>query len=286
MRFVSYRDGQSLRFGVIEAQSVVPVSVGTAGVGTDLGSALSAGIDIVAAGRAALASDTPRVPYASLTLVPPVPRPGKIICLGLNYADHAKEGGRDRPEYPWFFMRGATSLIATREPAIRPRVSERFDYEAELAVIIGQKAKHRTLENALDCVLGYSCFNDLSVRDYQKRTPQWTIGKNFDGTGAFGPSLVTRDELPRGASGLRIQSRVNGRVMQDADTSEMLWSVAETIVLLTECLTLEPGDVIAMGTPAGVGQAFEPPLWLKPGDKVEVEIDRVGVLINPVQAEA
>jgi 2-keto-4-pentenoate hydratase/2-oxohepta-3-ene-1,7-dioic acid hydratase in catechol pathway len=141
-------------------------------------------------------------------------------------------------------------------------------------------------DDALELVFGYTCFNDLSVRDYQKKTPQWTIGKNFDGTGALGPVLVTDDELPAGAAGLRIQGRLNGEVVQDASTDDMIWGVAETIALLTECLTLEPGDVIAMGTPAGVGQARTPPLWLKDGDRFEVEIERIGTLSNPIRDEA
>jgi acylpyruvate hydrolase len=152
-------------------------------------------------------------------------------------------------------------------------------------VVIGKKARHMTLANALDCVFGYSCFNDISVRDYQKKTGQWTIGKNFDGTGPFGPVLVTADELPPGAVGLKIQSRLNGRVMQDANTDDMIWGVAETIVLLTECMTLEPGDVIAMGTPAGVGQARTPPVWMKDGDTVEIEIEKIGVLSTPIRNE-
>jgi 2-keto-4-pentenoate hydratase/2-oxohepta-3-ene-1,7-dioic acid hydratase in catechol pathway len=222
---------------------------------------------------------------ASLQLSPILPEPGKIICLGLNYFDHAKEGGRDKPEYPWFFLRSASSLLAPNAEAILPKVSERLDYEAELAVVIGKTVKHATLENALDCVFGYSCFNDISVRDYQKKTPQWTIGKNFDQTGGFGPVLVTADELPAGATGLKIQARLNGQVMQDANTRDMIWGVAETIKLLTECMTLEPGDLIIMGTPAGVGQARTPPVWMKNGDSVEIEIEHIGVLRNKVQSE-
>ncbi|MBL8348615.1 MAG: fumarylacetoacetate hydrolase family protein, partial [Rubrivivax sp.] len=201
--------------------------------------------------------------------------------------DHAKEGGRDKPDYPWFFFRGKSSLIGHGQPGIVPRVSSKFDYEAELAVVIGRTVpRHVKPADALAYVFGYSCFNDMSVRDYQKRTGQWTIGKNFDGTGGFGPELVTADELAPGATGLRIQSRLNGQVMQDANTSDMIFSVAETIVLLAECLTLEPGDAIIMGTPAGVGQARTPPVWMKAGDTVEIEIEKVGVLRNPIVAEA
>ena len=215
------------------------------------------------------------------------PEPGKTVCLGLNYYDHAKEGGREKPEYPWFFFRGKSSLMGHGAPGLVPRVSSKFDYEAELAVVIGRRVPRHTREaDALPYVFGYSCFNDMSVRDYQKRTPQWTIGKNFDATGGFGPVLVTADELPPGATGLRIRSRLNGTVMQDANTTDMIWGVAETIALLSDCMTLEPGDVIVMDTPAGVGQARTPPVWMKAGDTIEIEIERIGTLVNPIEAEA
>ena len=290
MKLISYRQNGAIRLGVVAADGVIDLNLAQPNVPADLGAALWQGVDVHAAAKAALASASAsgaaRIPLAAIDYAPPVPRPGKIICLGLNYYDHAKEGGREKPDYPWFFFRGATSLIAHGEAGVRPRVSERFDYEAELAVVIGKKARHLTQTNALDCVFGYSCFNDMSVRDYQKKTPQWTIGKNFDGSGGFGPMLVTADELPPGAVGLKIQSRLNGQVMQSANTTDMIWSVAETIVLLTECLTLEPGDVIIMGTPAGVGQARTPPVWMKHGDTIEIDIERVGLLSNPIRDEA
>ena len=215
----------------------------------------------------------------------PIERPGKIVCMGLNYADHAKEGGNARPEYPSFFMRGPSSMTAHLSPIIRPQVSDKLDYEAELAFIIGKKARHLTLENALDCVAAYSIFNDGSIRDYQRKTTQWTIGKNFDHTGAFGPWLVTPDELPLGCDGLQIQSRLNGQVMQNANTKDFLWGVAETIVLISECMTLEPGDVVITGTPAGVGYARTPPVFMKPGDICEIEIESIGVLRNTIADE-
>ena len=215
----------------------------------------------------------------------PIERPGKIVCMGLNYADHAKEGGNARPEYPSFFMRGPSSMTAHLSPLIRPKVSDKLDYEAELAFIVGKKARHLTLENALDCVAGYSIFNDGSIRDYQRKTTQWTIGKNFDQTGAFGPWLVTPDELPLGCDGLNIQSRLNGQVMQNANTKDFLWGVAETIVLISECMTLEPGDVVITGTPAGVGYARTPPVFMKPGDICEIEIESIGVLRNTIADE-
>lgn len=214
-----------------------------------------------------------------------IDRPGKIVCMGLNYADHAKEGGNARPEYPSFFMRGPSSLAAHLAPLIRPSVSDKLDYEAELAFIVGKRARNLTRENALECVAGYSVFNDGSIRDYQRKTTQWTIGKNFDRTGGFGPCLVTPDELPPGAHGLQIQSRLNGAVMQNANTKDFLWGVAETIVLITECMTLEPGDVVITGTPAGVGYARTPPVFMKPGDVCEIEVEGIGILSNTIQDE-
>lgn len=222
---------------------------------------------------------------SNITFKIPIEKPGKIVCLGLNYADHAKEGGNARPEYPSFFMRGSSSLTAHLNPIVRPKVSDKLDYEAELAFIVGKQARHLTLENALDCVAGYSIFNDGSIRDYQRKTTQWTIGKNFDQTGAFGPYLVTPDELPSGCHGLNIQSRLNGQVMQNANTKDFLWGVAETIVLITECMTLEPGDVVITGTPAGVGYARTPPVFMKPGDICEIEIESIGILQNTIKDE-
>ena len=279
MRFTTYlRDGQP-RLAVVDGDTAIDLAA-------DLRAELEDGTDLIAAARAALASGARRLPLAGLRFAPLVPEPGKIICLGLNYYDHAKEGGRDKPDYPWFFYRGKSSLVGHGEPGLVPKVSGKFDYEAELAVVIGTRVpRHVAQADALRHVFGYSCFNDMSVRDYQKRTPQWTIGKNFDATGGFGPVLVSADELAPGATGLRIRSRLNGQVMQDANTSDMIFSVAETIALLAQCMTLEPGDVIVMGTPAGVGQARTPPVWMKAGDTFEVEIERIGTLVNPIRAE-
>lgn len=215
-----------------------------------------------------------------------IDRPSKIVCMGLNYADHAKEGGNARPEYPSFFMRVPSSLAPHGAPLIRPKVSDKLDYEAELAFVVGKRVRNLTRENALDCIAGYSIFNDGSLRDYQRKTTQWTIGKNFDQTGGFGPWLVTPDELPKGAHGLQIQSRLNGSVMQNANTKDFLWDVAETIVLITECMTLEPGDVVITGTPAGVGYARTPPVFMKPGDICEIEIENIGILRNSIEDQA
>jgi len=287
MKFTSYRSGTEARLAVVDGDTVIDLNRVLPDVPADARKALLAGVDLVAAARRALEAAAPaeRQPLAGLALAPVIPEPGKTVCLGLNYYDHAAESGREKPTYPWFFLRSTTSLLAHGEAAARPLVSEKFDYEAELAVVIGKRARHVKREDALDYVFGYACFNDISVRDYQKRTPQWTIGKNFDRTGAFGPVLVSADELPAGGVGLRIQSRLNGQVMQDANTTDMIWDVAETIALLSEALTLEPGDVIAMGTPAGVGQARTPPVWMKHGDTIEIEIEGVGLLVNTIEDE-
>lgn len=287
MRFTTFVANGQTRLGLVDGEQVIDLNAAQPQVPPDLRAALAQGVDLAAAAQAALASSAPRLPLASLTLAPLVPEPGKTICLGLNYFDHAKEGGREKPEYPWLFFRGKSSLIGHGATGILPKVSEKFDYEAELALVIARNVpRHVSQAEALAYVFGYSCFNDMSVRDYQKRTPQWTIGKNFDATGGFGPVLVTADELPPGASGLRLQTRLNGQTVQDANTRDMIWSVTETLSLLSDCLTLEPGDVVVMGTPAGVGQSRTPPLWMKDGDTVEVEIDGIGTLVNPIRREA
>jgi 2-keto-4-pentenoate hydratase/2-oxohepta-3-ene-1,7-dioic acid hydratase in catechol pathway len=219
----------------------------------------------------------------TVRILPPVPKPPKIICVGLNYDDHLEESGLKKPVYPEIFARFATSLMAHGEPIRRPPESSALDYEAELAVVIGRGGRRIQHDRALDHVAGYSLFNDASIRDFQLRTPQWTMGKNFDATGAFGPWLVTPDALPPGAHALRIQGRLNGRVMQNASTDQLIFSVPALIEMISVAMTLEPGDVIITGTPGGVGAARKPPVFMQPGDVFEVEIEGMGVLSNPVQ---
>jgi acylpyruvate hydrolase len=223
------------------------------------------------------------VDLSTVRLLPPVPAPPKILCVGLNYDDHLKESGLKKPVYPEIFARFATSLIAHQEPVRRPRESTALDYEAELAVVIGKPGRRISREQALDHVAGYSLFNDATVRDFQLRTPQWTMGKNFDGTGSFGPWLVTPDAVPPGACGLRIQGRLNGRVVQDSNTGLLIFNVPALIELISVAMRLERGDVIITGTPGGVGAARTPPVFMKPGDIFEVEIEKLGVLTNPIQ---
>ncbi len=232
--------------------------------------------------RATSLSVTDEVALSSVELLPPVPNPGKTICIGLNYRAHAIEGGNPIPDYPAVFMRCTTSLAAPDAALIYPECSDKLDYEAELAVIIGKTATNVSAADALDYVAGYSCFNDGSVRDYQRKSTQWTMGKNFDGTGGFGPELVTPDELPTGASGLRLVARLNGEIMQDSNTGDMIFDVANLIATLSEGMTLEPGDVIATGTPSGVGYARTPPVFMRPGDAINIEIEKIGVLTNTI----
>lgn len=228
----------------------------------------------------------PRTPVASITPALPVEHPGTIICLGLNYVDHIKEGGYDIPEYPALFMRGIQSMMPAGAPMVRPTCSERLDYEVELMVIVGKGGRHIAEADALSHVFAYTVFNDGSVRDYQRKTHQWTPGKNFDNTGAVGPFSVTPDALPAGAVGLKIESRVGDEILQSANTDDMMWSVAKTIATISEYTTLRPGDYIAMGTPPGVGHAKKPPRWLVPGETVEVEVEGIGICKSPIIDEA
>jgi acylpyruvate hydrolase len=286
MKFMSFGPAHAARWGVWVDGGVVPSDL----LGPDLPRSLQGAIDAcvrqpgLVQTWAARATAQAALPPDGLTLLPVLPRPGKIICLGVNYHDHAKEGGNTVADYPALFLRCATSLLAHGAPLRVPELSSKLDFEAELALVIGKPARHVRESQALQHVFGYACFNDGTLRDYQRKTAQWTIGKNFDATGAFGPCLVTADELPPGCTGLHIESRLNGKVMQSASTSDMVFGVARTIALLSEALTLETGDVVVMGTPAGVGYARTPPVWMKAGDTIEIEIEGVGLLSNPVTA--
>ena len=244
---------------------------------------IARGADLLRAGRSL--GHSPAIDLNAVRLLPPVPVPPKLLCVGLNYDDHLEESGLKKPVYPELFARFATSLVAHQQPIRRPPESIALDYEAELAVVIGKPGRRIPRDQALDHVAGYSLFNDATIRDFQLRTPQWTIGKNFDGTGAFGPWLVTPDAVPPGAHGLRIQGRLNGQVMQDARTDQLIFSVPALIEMISVAMSLEPGDVIITGTPGGVGAARKPPVFMRPGDVFEVEIEGIGVLSNVVQDE-
>lgn len=257
MRLVSYEGG----FGRLEGDGVVPM-----------------GADLVAylAGAAA-AEDRPALPLRDVTLVAPVPRPGKIVCIGLNYRDHAAETGKPVPTEPVLFAKFANSVVADGATVAIPATTNEVDWEAELGVVIGHRATQIDVSAALDHVAGYTCINDLSARDLQRSTSQWTRGKAIDGFLPMGPWLVTRDEVPD-PQNLAISCTVNGRAAQQSSTREMVFGVADLVSFLSQTMTLEPGDVIATGTPPGVGMARTPPWFLQAGDEVVVEIERLGRL--------
>lgn len=288
MRYVMFEDKNGPKLGLLaKGDAAADLSDFRSGALRSIEDVISGGAELAdELDKRLAAGDLPLRPLAECKLLAPFSRPGKFICLGLNYASHAKEGGHEVPDYPSLFVRVPSSLIGPGEGMVVPICSERLDYEAELAVVIGKTCRNVREEDALDVIFGYTAFNDGSVRDYQRRTAQWTAGKNFDGTGALGPWVVTADELPPGAKGLGIRSRLNGQIMQESNTDNMLFSVARTIAILSEIMTLEPGDLIATGTPEGVGHARKPPVWMRPGDEIEVEIDQIGALRNPIVAAA
>ena len=276
MRLVSFQAEGEWRPALLRDDTVVEIETARGTVGEAIADFMRQGR--VKEGRAH--------PASAVKLGLPVPAPGKVVCIGLNYREHAKEGGNPIPDYPAVFLRVNSSLIPHGAPLLVPSASDKLDYEAELAVVIGARAHRVTERDALSCVFGYSCFNDGSVRDYQRKSTQWTMGKNFDGTGPFGPHVVTADELPPGATGLSVRTVLNGTVMQNGSTSDMIFPVAQLIAIVSEVMTLEPGDVIITGTPSGVGYARKPPVFLKAGDVCEIEIERIGTLRNPVAQAA
>ncbi|MDB5405550.1 MAG: fumarylacetoacetate hydrolase family protein [Rhodospirillales bacterium] len=284
-----------MRFAVIEKGGqrglAVPDGAGWRGVTSgdklypgDLETLIARGGDALRRAYDALAG-APPLAAGSFKFLPPIGKPPKIICVGLNYADHTKESPYEQPSYPTLFPRFASSLIGHGAAIVRPRVSEQLDYEGEMVAIIGKGGRHIAKDKALDHVAGWSIFNEASIRDYQFKSPQWTVGKNFDATGAFGPSFVSADEVPAGGKGLKLETRLNGVTVQSASTSDMLFDVATQIATISEAITLEPNDVIVTGTPAGVGFARKPPLFMKAGDVCEVEIEGLGILRNPIVDE-
>ena len=221
----------------------------------------------------------------AIGFLPPLTRPGKIICLGMNYRAHTEEFKRQAPAYPELFVRFPTTLVGHLRPILKPAASDQLDYEGEMAAVIGRAGRHISRDRAHDHIIAYSIFNDASVRDFQMRGLQWTPGKNFDSTGAFGPWLVGAEALPPGGRGLHLTTRLNGLTMQQASTDDMIFDLAEQISVISQIMTLLPGDVIVTGTPGGVGYGREPKVFMRPGDECEVEIEGIGLLCNPVEAE-
>jgi acylpyruvate hydrolase len=289
MKIVGFESNEGLRLGVVEGDNVIDLQAVDAKVPANLAEVLKQNNGDLKplSDLAKRAPASARKPLKGLKYALPVARAGKVICLGLNYMEHVKEGmNRDNvPKFPTIFMRCQTSLVPHQQAIIRPKVSETLDYEAEMVVIVGKRAKHLTLENAYSCIAGFSVFNEGSVREFQRKTTQWDMGKNFDHTGGFGPWMITADEVPPGGKGLKIQTRLNGQTMQSDNTDNMMFPVAETIAYVTQGMTLEPGDVIVTGTPSGVGFARKPPVWMKQGDTCEVDIEGIGVLVNPIEDE-
>lgn len=279
MKFISFRHNGRPTYGSLIDGGVRAVDDAFLRRYPDLKSALAAG-----ALEDAVRSAGEELDIASIELEPVIPNPGKIVCVGMNYPAHTAELNREQPKAPSLFARYADSIVGHDRPIIRPRVSDKFDYEGELAVIIGREARHVAACDAFDYIGGYSCFLDGSLRDFQYRTSQFTAGKNFFRSGSFGPHLVTADEVPD-PQALRIRTRVSGETMQDGNTSDMFFDIATLIEFLSQIFPLEPGDVIATGTPSGVGAAREPAFWMTPGDVVEVEIEDVGLLRNVVVSE-
>jgi 2-keto-4-pentenoate hydratase/2-oxohepta-3-ene-1,7-dioic acid hydratase in catechol pathway len=290
MKIVAFELNGAPHLGVVEKDQVIDLQAVDSKVPTDLRTALAKGNgDLKPLGDLAKkAPASAHVPLMGLKYLEPVTNPGKIICLGINYLDHVKEGpNRDNiPKFPTIFMRCSTSMVAHEQPIIRPKMTETLDYEGELILVVGKKAKHLAMDNATSCIAGYSCGNEGSIREFQRKTTQWDMGKNFDKTGGFGPWMVTADELPDAAKGLKFQTRLNGNVMQNDNTDNMMFPVKEMLVYVTQGMTLEPGDIIFTGTPSGVGHARKPnPVWMKNGDVCEVEFEGVGILRNPIADE-
>ncbi len=288
MRLMGFRHGDAYGVGVLDGETVAPLS----GIVPDFPDNLAAILalpDGLVRIRDGLAACSERLPLADVIFDLPVRTPGKVVCVGHNYDKHRDEASRDQLDfsesYPSLFLRTPQSLAAHDAPILRPLCSEQLDFEAELVAVIGKAGKHIPQARALDHVAGYACFNDASVRDFRLKDPQWTTRKNFDATGGFGPWMVTADDLPAGASGLKIESRVNGEVMQSASTSEMIFGVAAMISLISESMTLFPGDLVVTGTPEGGGHNRPQPVYMRDGDVCEIAVEGIGVLRNPVRDE-
>ncbi|PPR10369.1 MAG: Ureidoglycolate lyase [Alphaproteobacteria bacterium MarineAlpha11_Bin1] len=286
MRFVSFKKDGKNKLGVRTEAGLVDLSKIDRKLPTDLKELIAQGKGVLQrAGRAAKNAKPGAVVKGRVSYLTPIQNPDKIFCIGLNYKDHAAEAGLKIPTYPVVFTRFETSFVANGQALVRPKASKHFDYEAEMVAVIGKKARNIKKSRALEYVAGYSVANEGSIRDYQMKASQWTIGKNFDSTGSIGPDFVTADELPPGAKGLNVQCRLNGKVLQETNTREMIFDVKTLVYELARAITLMPGDLILTGTGAGVGFVRKPPIFMKQGDICEIEIENVGLLSNPIRNE-
>ena len=280
MRLASFEDKGRPSYGLVHDDGVVDLRKRFGAEVPDLRALLASGVD-----RASeFTAEAPDQALDTVIWQPVIPQPSQIYCIGLNYRAHAEEVGRPVGEYPPVFVRVAASQVGHLQSIIRPRVSRQLDFEGELALIIGRPGRHIAEADALGHIAGYSLYNDASVRDWQRHTPQYTPGKNFPATGAFGPWMVTSDELPHPEQ-LELTTRLNGEIVQHAPLSDLIFPIEQIIAYVSSFSRLQPGDVIITGTPAGVGSMREPKLWLRPGDTVEVEIPGIGTLVNPVVDE-
>ena len=283
MKVVTFRRNGARSYGILENDRVLDVGSGLASRYADLRSVLAA--NALRELSSARTQGAPTLRVDEVKFEPVIPNPEKILCVGLNYMSHRTETKRPETKYPSIFTRFADTQVGHETPVLRPSFSTAFDYEGELAVVIGRGGRYISEQDVSAHIAGYSCYNDVSVRDWQRHTAQWTPGKNFPNTGAFGPSLVTPDEIPE-LGALTLTTRLIGKVMQEAPISYLIFSVPVIVSYISKFTPLYPGDVIATGTPGGVGDRRDPPVYMKDGDVVEVEIDRIGILRNVVQSDA
>jgi len=278
MKLATFKTAQGASYGIVTAKGVVDLRRYLGNQFPDLKALIEA--DAFDQAKK-YATEAPDYKTSDITWLPVIPNPGKIVCVGLNYQDHVVETKRDNTEQPAIFLRLPESQVGHKQPIVRPRESKDLDYEAEIAVIIGRPGRRISQADSWKHIAGYSCYNDGSVRDWQRHTIQWTAGKNFPNTGGFGPWMVTADEIPPGTV-MTLSCRLNGERMQHATTEQMIFKIPKIIEYVSTWTTLQPGDVLVTGTPGGVGSRRTPPIWMKPGDKVEIEIDKVGVLENSI----
>jgi 2-keto-4-pentenoate hydratase/2-oxohepta-3-ene-1,7-dioic acid hydratase in catechol pathway len=283
MKIASYLLGGRPAYGVVTDGGLITVSKGLGSKYASLRAVLEA--DALEEIRAAADGQAADAKVEDVQFLPVITDPTKILCVGLNYEAHRIEAGRDKTEFPTIFVRFPTSQVGHNQPMIRTKVSDQYDYEGELAIVIGKHGRYLSEDDALSIVAGYTCFNDGSIRDWQRHTIQFTPGKNFPNSGACGPWMTTADEIPD-PQDLVLETRLNGEVVQHTNTDDMTYPVREIISYCSTFTDLMPGDVIPTGTPSGVGLARTPQLWMKPGDVVEVDISKIGILRNPIEAEA
>ncbi len=283
MKLVTYHYNNLTNIGAIIDNQVVD-STGSIDIPDTMIEFLNAGKEAITAMQALIESGYNRVPLADVTLCAPIPRPGKFLGISLNYADHIEETALEKPQYPTFFSKQSSCVNAHGQAIYRPRVSEKLDYEGELAFVIGKQCKHVSLADAHKVIAGYTIVNDVSVRDWQARSATWTLGKSFDSHGPMGPCLVTADEIPD-PHNLHLKTWIDQDLRQDSNTRHMIFNCFEMVEYLSQAMTLEPGDVIATGTPAGVGVKMKPRGYMKPGQTVSIEIEGIGLLSNPIIEE-